>query len=295
MKFGVTFSEPYASSLGLRPAEVYRSLIHEIGLEVIRLCVYWDRTEPRPGKFDFDSVDRQVDAAAKAGLRIVLAVGQKAPRWPEFHIPAWTSTNDPDFERHLLHMMESVVGHFKSAPISIWQVENEPYLAFGGPPLEEGLLRREIELVRSLDDRPVMLTDSADKGDWAVPAQWCDILGVNLYTRLWDGRRYADIKVAPARYKAKIRSVSSSVMEVIVSELQAEPWGPRGMTELTPSEAAVTMNPDSLRRNVEIAASAGFDTVLFWGGEWWYWLRERGEPSMWEMARSIVEELAWFA
>jgi Beta-galactosidase len=292
MKFGVTFSEPYAHSLGLRPAEVYRSLIRQLGLKVVRLCVHWDQTELQPGRFDFDSLDRQVDEAAKAGLDIVLAVGQKTPRWPEFHLPAWTSTNDPDFERHLLHMVEGVVRHFKSAPISVWQVENEPYFAFGGAPLEERLLRREIELVRGLDDRPIMLTDSADKGDWAAPAQWCDILGVNLYTRLWDGRGYADIKVAPARYNAKIRSVSSSVTEVIVSELQAEPWGPRAVTELTPSEAAVTMNPQRLRRNVEIAVSAGFDTALFWGGEWWYWLRERGDPSLWVVAKSIVEELA---
>ena len=291
MKFGVTFSEPYADFLGLRPADVYQSLVRELGLKVVRLCVYWDRTEPQPGNFDFDSLDRQVDQAAKAGLEIMLAFGQKAPRWPEFHLPAWTSRNDQDFDGHLLRMVETVVRHFKAAPISIWQVENEPYFAFGGPPLPEGLLRREIELVRSLDDRPVMLTDSADKGNWATPAQWCDFLGVNLYTRVWDGRRYVDIKVAPSRYNARIRSVSSSVTEVVVSELQAEPWGPFQVTELTPSEAAETMNPERLRRNVEIAASAGFNTALFWGGEWWYWLRERGEPSMWETARSIVEEM----
>jgi hypothetical protein len=290
MKFGVTFSESYADFLGLRPAEVYQSLIRDLGLKVVRLCVYWDRTEPQPGRFDFDSLDRQVDEAAKAGLLIVLAFGQKAPRWPEFHLPAWTATNDRDFEQHLLRMVEVVVRHFADAPISIWQVENEPYFAFGGSLLEESLLRREIELVRGLDDRPVMLTDSADKGAWADPARWCDILGVNLYTRLWDGRRYVDINLAPARYAAKIRSVSAS--EVIVAELQAEPWGPKPVTELTPSEAAMTMGPERLWRNVEIAASAGFETALFWGGEWWYWLREHGDPSMWETARSIVEELA---
>jgi len=244
------------------------------------------------GRFDFDSLDWRVDEAAKAGLDIIVGVGQKAPRWPEFHLPAWTSPKDPDFDRHLFRMVEAVVRHFTDAPISISQVENEPYFAFGGSTLKESLLRREIELLRRLDDRPVMLTESADKRDWAAPAQWCDIPGVNLYTRLWDGRHYVDIDVVPARYNAKIRSVSSSVTEVIVSELQAEPWGPRPITELAPSEAAVTMNPERLRRNVEIAPSADFETALFWGGEWWYWLRERSDPSMWEMARSIVEELA---
>ena len=292
MKFGVTFSEPYASALGLRPAEVFRGLISEIGLQVVRLCVYWDRTESAPGKLDFESLDRHVEEAGRAGLDIVLAFGQKAPRWPEFHRPAWASPNDSDFERYLLRMVETVVRHFTDAPVSIWQVENEPYMSFGGPSIKEAVLHREIDLVRSLDDRPIMLTDSADKGNWNRAARLCDVLGVNLYTRVWNGRRYVDINVPPSRYERKIRSVSSSVRNVIVSELQAEPWGPKPVVELTPSEAAITMNPERLLRNVEIAENAAFETALFWGGEWWYWLRERGDPSMWEMAKEIVEELS---
>jgi hypothetical protein len=289
MKFGVTFSEPYAHSLGLRPPEVFRSLISEIGLQMMRLCVYWDRTEPLPGEFDFDPLDRHVGEAARAGLDIILAFGQKAPRWPEFYRPEWARPNDPDFERHLLRMVDTVVRHFQDVPVTIWQVENEPYMSFGGPSIRENLLRREIDLVRSLDDRPIMLTDSADKGNWTRAANLCDVLGVNLYTKAWNGRRYVDIDVAPSQYERKIRGVPASV---IVSELQAEPWGPKPVAELTPSEAAITMKPESLRHNGELAKSAGFETALFWGGEWWYWLRERGDPSMWKMAKEIVKELS---
>src|SRR5437870_5765170 len=50
-----------------------------------------------------------------------------------------------------------------------------------------------------------------------------------------------------------------------------------------------TMSPELLRRNVGIASGAGFRTALFWGVEW-YWLRTRGDPSMWEAARALVEE-----
>ena len=159
----------------------------------------------------------------------------------------------------------------------MWQVENEPYLSFGWSPLGEHPLRREIELVRALDGRPIMLTDSADKGDWTRSSRWCDILGVNLYTKVWNGRRYVDNNVPPSTYKNRIRRVSSSVKEIIVSELQAEPWGPRPVTELTRSEEAITMSPELLRRNVGIASGAGFRTALFWGVEW-YWLRTRGDP-----------------
>jgi hypothetical protein len=289
MKFGFTFSEPYAESFGLSPAAALGALVDELGLRVVRLCVYWDRTEPRPGAFDFRSLDWQVEEAARAGLKIVLAVGQKAPRWPEFHHPPWTSQSDPDLGEHVLRLVEAAVRHFQNTPISVWQVENEPYFAFGGPPIEESLLRREIELVRRLDGRPVMLTESADKGDWRKPARLCDLLGVNLYTRLWNERRYVDIRVAPAQYRAKARTVVPSVDKVIVAELQAEPWGPVPVRELSASEAAQTMNPERLRRNVEIAGTAGFDAALFWGAEWWYWLRERGDPAMWEAVRSVVK------
>ena len=121
------------------------------------------------------------------------------------------------------------------------------------------------------------------------PAAGATILGANLYTRVWDRRHYVDIDLSASRYKGKIREVSSSVKEIIVSELQAEPWGPRPVTELTRSEEAITMSPELLRRNVGIASGAGFRTALFWGVEW-YWLRTRGDPSMWEAARALVEE-----
>jgi len=298
MRFGTTFSEPYVESLGLRPGEVYDSLIHELGLQLVRLCAYWDGTERHPGRFEFGSLDWQVDEATKAGLDIILTVGQKAPRWPEFYVPAWTSRRDPSFEQHLLRFVEVTVRHFREAPISVWQVENESYIGFGGPRIDDALLRREIELVRRLDGRPIMLTESSGKRDWRRAARWCDVLGVNLYTRVW--RRhwtnlflggYVDIAAHAFRYNARLRTVSPSVQEVIVAELQAEPWGPKPVTELTPAEAAETMMPERLRRNVELAANAGFSTVLLWGAEWWYWLQERGDDSMWEAARAVVREL----
>jgi len=242
----------------------------------------------RTQAWHFDSLDSQVEDADKAGLDIILTVGQKAPRWPEFHVPAWTSWKSQDFEQRVLTFVDGTVRHFAAAQISVWQIENEPFLSFGGPSIPEDLLRREIELVRGLDDRPIMLTDSADKGDWARSSRWSDILGVNLYTKVWNGRRYVDINVPPSRYEAKMKRLSSKAKEVIVAELQAEPWGPRGVTELSPAEAAVTMNADRLRQNAEIASKAGFHTVLFWGVEWWYWLRERGDASMWEEAKAIV-------
>lgn len=84
MKFGTTFSEPYALSLGLDPTTAFRAITRDVGLRIVRLCTYWDSTEPEHGRFDFHSLDWQIDAATEAGLDIILTVGQKDPRWPEF-------------------------------------------------------------------------------------------------------------------------------------------------------------------------------------------------------------------
>jgi hypothetical protein len=292
MKFGLTFSEPYAESLGLARQEVFRALLRDLGLRVIRICAYWNRIEPRPDDFHFDSLERQIEEAASAGLEIIVTVGQKAPRWPEYHFPPWTDLRSPDLKGQLFRMLGATVTHFRAFPISVWQVENEPFVSFGGPRIPEDLLRRELELVRSLDDRPVMLTDSADKGKWTRAARWCDVLGVNLYTRVWNGRRYVDIDLSASDYRKKINEVALAGTPVIASELQSEPWGPRAVTELPPAEAAMTMNPERLRANVQLAADAGFDTVLFWGGEWWYWLRESGDDTMFETAGQLVERFA---
>jgi hypothetical protein len=325
LKFGTTFSEPYALALGVDPRAAFRAIAHEPELKVVRLCAYWDGIECEPGRFDFSSLEWQMEAAADAGLEIILTVGQKAPRWPEFYVPEWVGAGNRKreignrtFEEHLLGFIEATVVHFRGAPIAVWQVENEPYIAFGGARIEEGLLRREIDLVRSLDERPVMVTESAGKRDWRRVGRLGDVLGVNLYTRVW--RRhwtnlwlggYVNVGRPPEWYARRSREVKSGKSEignlrvgrvedrstkyearsdgpeVMVAELQAEPWGRKTVWELTPEEAGETMSPERLRRNVGLAKEAGFETALLWGAEWWYWLRERGDASMWEAVRAL--------
>jgi hypothetical protein len=314
VRFGTTFSEPYARSLGLEPRAAFRAIGRELGLGIVRLCTYWDRTEPEPGRFDFASLEWQAEEALDAGLEVILTVGQKAPRWPEFYLPPWlprdpsgNTVRDQTFEERLLTFIERTVTHFRGSSISTWQVENEPYIAVNGPRIDEGLLRREIELVRRLSGSPVMLTESAGKRDWRRAARWCDILGVNLYTRRWKRHLqnlwlggYVDVnRLAKwyARRAGEVWTVGDAPKgrlygrKVMVAELQAEPWGPQGKAvhELTPEEAQKTMDPVRLRANVALADEAGFETALLWGAEWWYWLRERrGDDSMWEAGKREV-------
>ena len=63
--------------------------------------------------------------------------------------------------------------------------------------------------------------------------------------------------------------------KVIVVELQAEPWGPKLLYESPLEEQEKTMNLERFTANIEFAKKTGLDEFYLWGGEWWYWLKEK--------------------
>src|SRR5438105_2104485 len=89
IQYGVTFSYPYAQSLGLNWRETYLAILDELHPKYVRLSAYWDATEPQKDNYDFSALDFQINEAAGRGTKIVLAVGRRLPRWPECHDPSW--------------------------------------------------------------------------------------------------------------------------------------------------------------------------------------------------------------
>ncbi|HET9112127.1 MAG TPA: hypothetical protein VFN78_14955, partial [Ktedonobacterales bacterium] len=71
---GVSFRPLQAEALGLDAPDMLRDLL-AYPFQVIRLAAYWNRIEPAPGQYRFDALDWQVDAAERAGKRIILNVG----------------------------------------------------------------------------------------------------------------------------------------------------------------------------------------------------------------------------
>ena len=48
------------------------------------------------------------------------------------------------------------------------------------------------------------------------------------------------------------------------------------------------MNLEQFRKNIEFAQRTGLDTFYLWGGEWWYWLKEKqNQPEIWEEAKTL--------
>ena len=53
-------------------------------------------------------------------------------------------------------------------------------------------------------------------------------------------------------------------------------------------EQKKTMNLEQFRYNVDFAERTGLDEFYFWGGEWWYWMKNRqGQPQIWQEAKKL--------
>ena len=82
------------------------------------------------------------------------------------------------------------------------------------------------------------------------------------------------------------------VDEVIISELQAEPWFDGGLYEQDTSmeQLYASFPVEDLHANVQFANATGMNEVYFWGVEWWARLKEQGDDRLWNAARDIIGE-----
>jgi hypothetical protein len=289
---GVTYSKLYAAELGIDWKEGLTASLDDLGARRFRIPAYWTDIEPEQGEFDFSDVDWQLAEIGKRGGSVILAVGRKLPRWPECHIPGWAKQMDEDLQQaKVMAMLEAAVGHFSRSPtVAAWQVENEPLFDFGlCPEPDADFLKREIALVKSLDYRPVMVTESGELSAWVRAASsGADTLGISTYRVVWNRLvGYFFWPITPKNYQRKAFAVTSLVDRVIVSELQGEPWSPGPIKDMPIDRQLEVMGADRLKSNVVFARRIGFPEVYLWGVEWWYWLKAQGHPELWDAAKEI--------
>lgn len=294
--WGVSFSAPHARWLGLDADRAYAALLEDLGVRSLRLSAYWNSLEWPNDTWHFEELDRQMDVAARHGATVTLAVGRRLPRWPECHVPDWAQALPEQRQREeILSYLRTIVERYRGhSALRTWQVENEPLLSVFGecPPPDRSFLTREVALVRSLDSRhPILITDSGELSMWMRTSAMGDRLGTTMYRVVWNPLvgywRYD--RWLPAgfyRLKAFLAGVTSDRM--VIAELQGEPWAPRGALLTMPlSEQRRSMDAARLRAHASFARRTGFGEALFWGAEYWYWLREHGDASLWEAARGI--------
>lgn len=293
--FGASFSVPYAQYLGLDPKACLTAAIEDLGVRRFRLMSYWNRLEPTQGLYDFSELDWQIDIAEAAGAEVTLCLGLRQPRWPENHWPDWAfGTPDTVWQPALLAFIEAVLNRYKDKQCIVsYQLENETLLkSFGqNGNFDRKRLRREFRLVKSLDpSRPVIMTTS---DSWGIP--WLgplpDIVGFSIYRYLYDEkkRRY----VASSR-SAHFYSLRATLIRLFrrrptyIHELQAEPWGPMPIPEMSLDEQFQSINPARVRETIEYARETALLPVDMWGLEWWYRLKQQhGHSEIWNYMRDI--------
>ncbi len=297
--WGIAFSKPFASEMGLDWKSAYLKILDGLKIKRMRLPVYWQDVEPAPGEYDFSDYDWMIRQADQRGVRVTLVVGRKVPRWPECNIPPWAAGLDEDIQQErVLELIAETVRRYLYVPVlERWQVENEPFLGFGQcPRLDVGFLDKEIALVRSLDpSRPIMMTDSGELSVWLQPAARADVFGTTMYRTIWSKYvGYIHYSLLTPRFfwfKANLVHLAYPNRPIIVSELQAEPWGPKPIKELPIEEQFKSLSLERFKDNIRYAREVGFPEAYLWGAEWWLWMKDKhGHPEFWDEAGKLLRE-----
>lgn len=299
IEYGVTFSQPYAESLGLDWKQTYLNMLKDLKPETVRISAYWNLVEGQKGQYYFDDVDFQVDEAAKAGSKIVLAVGRRLPRWPECHDPSWLNKlSKEELENSQLAYVAAVVERYQNRPgIDAWQVENEAFLSTFGecPPLDSDLLDSEIALVKKTDPtRKIIITDSGELNFWLYASARGDVFGTTLYRYVYSDifNRYWTNHLPPLfyRFKAGLVRLLHPGKPIAIMELQAEPWTPEGVLLTSVDEQMITMNMENFKFITKLAKDTGFSPNVLWGVEWWYYMKEKhNRPEFLDYAKELMK------
>jgi cellulase (glycosyl hydrolase family 5) len=294
--FGVTFSKKFAQEMKLDWQQAYLATLDELKVKYIRIPTYWEDIEPQQDSYYFNDIDWQLNEAQKRDVKVIVVVGRRQPRWPECHEPDWVNElTYVDARARARKNIRVVIDRYKDHPaIEMWQVENEPFLDFFGecPKMSKTELKEEIDIVRTLDDRPILITDSGELSIWYPAIKMGDYFGHTLYRVTWNKYigywRY--FFVPPSYYRVKAYVWGKPLETIFVAELQAEPWFP-GEPLKTPLEDHFrTMDTEQLKANAEYAKKVGLARAYFWGVEWWYWLKQvQGEPEIWETAKEYFK------
>lgn len=288
--YGVTFSPKFASELTLDWKDVYIKILDDLKVRYLRLPTYWDE--------DLSSVDFVLDEAQKRGVKVILVLGIRQPRWPECHILSGAkSLSVPERQEKVLEFIRMVVQKYKNHPaIFAWQVENEPLLSDFGQGCDKpdrNFLIKEVELVRSLDKRPIILTDSGELGWWVTSMQLSDIFGTTVYRTVYNKIfGFLEYPFLPYFYNVKstlVRSIfAPSNQKTIIIELQAEPWSPdNNLADTSVEQQTSWFSVDKFKQNLNFGKSTGFDEIYLWGVEWWYFMAQKGYPQYLDHAKTL--------
>lgn len=292
--YGVSFSIKQCRNFDIEYSQALRSLIKDLGVRRFRLMSYWDEHEKSPGEYDFSSLDNQIEIISKAGGVVTLCLGARQPRWPENHWPDWAwKLAKSERDEALLEYVQAVVRRYKDVQcITSYQLENEALLNNFGerPDTDRVRLKKEYSLIKKLDStRPIIMTTSTS---WGIPVRQPipDIVGFSYYQVLYNNGSYGRSFHRP--WLDRIRAAAIKLLHrrpCFIHELQAEPWGPKNIWEMTLEEQAKSMSLQQLTENIKQAQATNLYLIDLWGAEWWYWLKvTKNNDEIWQYVKATL-------
>jgi len=306
---GASFVPDYAESFGLDPQQTLQAMLEPasqggLGLKQVRLVSYWSDIEPTPGAYDFSKLDWQFALASKYGAKVSLAIGLRQPRWPECHEPGWVtvdSKKQQTWEPQLYRFISAVVNRYKLNPsLQDYELENEFFMKVFGEckDFDRNRLVAEFNLVKGVDMKHKIIISRSD--NWIgipVGKPTPDEFAISVYKRVWDAtftHRYFEYPL-PSWFYSSLAGWEEllSGKDMIIHELQAEPWTPKGLdiTQTSVKEQYKSMNPQRLKDRIKYGEDTGMRTIDLWGAEWWYYMKvKNNDPGTWNVVQQAVKQ-----
>ena len=140
--------------------------------------------------------------------------------------------------------------------------------------------------------RAKIVTDSGELSLWVHSSQYGDILGTTLYRFVWNpifGKFEYFLPPAFYTWRAWIVEKLFNVKDVIVSELQAEPWATNNasVSNIAFEHQTDNLSLDDFKTIIGFAKKTGIQDIYLWGPEWWYYRQLNGDPSWMEFGKTI--------
>lgn len=311
MKLGASFSHTHLKYLGLNPLKAIEEL-KTLGLRWIRLSCYWDEIEKIQGEYSYNSIEPLVKYCSKNQINVLLSIGMKAQRWPEYYFPKWIADkhkfiifykitkNNKTLLTSALNYLENTVNYFKNYDIiKAWQVENEP-LDIGGPKLWKismDFLGKEVDLIKNLDpDRKILINvwgnELSKRKSWEEAVRLTDIIGIDIYLKsylpyLHFFKKYTGPSDSLEKINKICYEIKSRGKKVWITELQAEPWEPDAL--VTKKDNPPSFSIPDFEKNVEFAKYFNPEIIFLWGFEYWYARYQIGDLRYWRKAERIIQ------
>jgi hypothetical protein len=211
-----------------------------------------------------------------------------------------------------VEFLTRIIGRYAArSHVMAWQVEHEAVDPLGVEHswrLSADFTAAEVAAARAADpSRPVLLNGflpatalvaaaqwwrTRDQGDsLAVAAQLADTVGVDYYQRhalAARGRRalYLDgaaSRLAPRRYRELARHAVAAGKQMMVTEIQAEPWEAVTVPPSPPGRGMYSCLPEDMIANYNRCVQwsrrnpPGASALLFWGAEYWLLRARQGD------------------